>query len=195
MIAPGHNGSHAYSFKGGMFSLKNTSITLVVAVVILMLVLFYIGGTVLVLESLNRAWHTAMRAFVMIIIAFIVIGQLQVLISSDMIKQWLDKYSGNKSIVVSSLAGGLFPGGPYIFYPFLASFKGKGIPFYLIFSFVAGKQSYDVTRLPLEAGLTTPGLAILRNLITFPFPFIMGFIARRYFPEGFNNFSQEEGNR
>ncbi len=172
--------------------MKNTAITLIIAVVILLIVLFYIGGSPLVLESLNRAWQTAMRAFLLIIIAFVVIGQLQILISSDMIKKWLDKYSGNKRVIASSLAGGLFPGGPYIFYPFLAGFKGKGIPFYLIFSFVAGKQSYDVTRLPLEASLTTPGLAILRNIITFPFPILMGFIARRYFPEGFNNFSQEE---
>ena len=175
--------------------MKNTAITLTIAVVLLMLILLYIGGSPLVLESLNRTWQTAMRAFLLIIIAFIVIGQLQVLISSDMIKGWLDKYSGNKSIIISSLAGGLFPGGPYIFYPFLAGFKGKRIPFYLIFSFVSGKQSYDVTRLPLEASLTTPGLAILRNIITFPFPIIMGFIARRYFPEGFNNFSQEEVNK
>ncbi len=178
-----------------MVCLKNTAITLIIAVVVLLLILFYIGGSPLVLESLSRAWQTAMRAFLLIIIAFIVIGQLQVLISSDMIKKWLDKYSGNKSVLVSSLAGGLFPGGPYIFYPFLAGFKGKGIPFYLIFAFVAGKQSYDVTRLPLEASLTTPGLAILRNIITFPFPILMGFIARRYFPEGFNNFSQEEVNK
>ncbi|MGM0652270.1 MAG: permease [Bacillota bacterium] len=172
--------------------MKTTTITLLITVVILLLVLFYLGGSSLVIESLNRAWETAMRAFFLIIIAFVVIGQLQVLITSDMIKEWLNKYSGNKSVIVSSLAGGLFPGGPYIFYPFLAGFKGKGIPFFLIFSFVAGKQSYDVTRLPLEASLTTPGLAILRNIITFPFPILMGFIARRYFPEGFNNFSQEE---
>lgn len=172
--------------------MKNTAITLIIAVVVLMLILFFIGGSHLVLDSLNRAWQTAMRAFLLILIAFIVIGQLQVLISSDMIKKWLDRYSGNKSIIISSLAGGLFPGGPYIFYPFLAGFKGKGIPFYLIFSFVSGKQSYDVTRLPLEVSLTTPGLAILRNIITFPFPIIMGFIARRYFAEGFNSFSEEE---
>lgn len=172
--------------------MKNTAITLAIAIVVLLLILFYTGGSPQVLESLNKAWQTVMRAFLLIIIAFVVIGQLQVLISPDIIKKWLNKYSGNKSIVISSLAGGLFPGGPYIFYPFLAGFKGKGIPFYLIFSFVSGKQSYDVTRLPLEASLTTPDLALLRNIITFPFPIIMGFIARRYFPEGFNNFCQEE---
>ncbi len=175
--------------------MKNTAITLIIIVSVLLLILFYIGGSQLVLESLNKAWQTAMQAFLLIIIAFFVIGQLQVLISSDMIKRWLGKYSGNKSIVFSSLAGGLFPGGPYIFYPFLSGFKGKNIPFYLIFSFVAGKQSYDVTRFPLEASLTTPGLAILRNIITFPFPIVMGFIAKQYFPEGFNDFSREEVNK
>lgn len=173
--------------------MKKTAFILVIVVLLVLLVTFYLGGTPLVAEGLTRAGETAMRASLLIVTAFIVIGQLQVLISSEMIKKWLDKYSGNKSLVFSSLAGGLFPGGPYIFYPFLAGFKGKDIPFYIIFSFVIGKQNYDFTRLPLEISLATPGIAALRNIITLPFPFIMSLIVRRFFPKGFGEKSREQG--
>lgn len=173
--------------------MKNTILFLLLAVLFLVTTVYLVGGTNLVITSLSVAWQTAGRAFLLILIAFIVIGQLQVLITSEMIKKWLDRYSGYKSIVASALAGGLFPGGPYIFYPFLAGFKDKGIPFYMLFSFVVGKQGYDLTRLPLEISLTTPGLAILRNVVTLPVPLIMGLITWRLFPAGFDKPAKEGG--
>ncbi len=172
--------------------MRNTAIILAVATVILLILVYIFGGMDLVADGLLTAGMTASRAMLLIVAAFLVIGQLQVLISSDMIKGWMQKFSGSKGIALSSLAGGFFPGGPYIFYPFIAGFKEKGIPFYLLFSFVSGKQIYDFTRLPLEIGLITPWIAILRNVLTFPVPFIMGLISRRFFPRGVAGASWEE---
>ncbi len=150
-----------------------------------MLILTYItGGTELVYDGLAIGGRTAAQAFFMILAAFLLIGQLQILLTSEMLKKWMEKYSGNKGILLSSLAGGLFPGGPYILYPFLIGFKGKGIPFYLLYAFVVGKHGYDFTRFPLEMSLISPGIALLRNIITLPVPFIMGLLSRRFFPHG-----------
>ncbi len=164
--------------------MKKTALFLSVAVIILLLIAYLAGGEALVVEGLSRAIGTTGNVFLLIVMAFLVIGQLQLLISSEKIKSRLEKYSGNKGVVLSALAGGLFPGGPYIFYPFLAGFKDKGIPFYLLFAFVAGKQNYDFARLPLEISLISPGLALLRNLITLPVPLVMGLIGKRFFPRG-----------
>lgn len=173
--------------------MKNTLYVLLAAVALLLTAAYFVGGSELVAAGLTQALRTALRAALLIAVAFIVIGQLQVMVTSEMISKWLSRYTGLKSIVFSAMAGGLFPGGPYIFYPFLAGFKGKGIPFYLIFSFVGGKQGYDLTRLPLEASLTTPGLALLRNLLTLPFPIIMGLLARRFFPHGLSSDPEKSG--
>ena len=173
--------------------MRNTAIILALITAVLLIVVYATGGMELLAEGLLTAGVTASRALLLIFAAFLVIGQLQVLITADMIKGWMQKYSGGRGIALSSLAGGLFPGGPYIFYPFLAGFKGKGIPFYLLFSFVSGKQIYDFTRLPLEISLITPWIAILRNILTFPVPFIVGLISRRFFPQGLLDASWEEG--
>ncbi len=173
--------------------MKNTAIILAVLTLALLAVAYITGGLDLVAEGLLTAGVTASRALLLIFAAFLVIGQLQALITSDMIKMWMQKYSGSRGIAISSVAGGLFPGGPYIFYPFLAGFKDKGIPFYLLFSFVSGKQIYDFTRFPLEISLITPWIAIMRNILTFPVPFIMGLISRRFFPRGVTGASWEEG--
>ena len=102
----------------------------------------------------------------MILASFIIIGQLNVLLTPEVIEKWLQKFSGIKAVVVSAIAGGLFPGGPYIYYPFIASFKDKKLPFYIFISFIFGKQVYDFTRLPMEISLVSYRMAIIRNLIT-----------------------------
>lgn len=163
--------------------MQKTAIALLAASMLMVLFAYIFGGTTLVFEGLAQALKTARQALLMIFMAFIVIGQLQMLVSYGMIKNWLQKFSGNKGIVLSAIAGGIFPGGPYIFYPFLVGFKGKGIPFYLLFSFVVGKQGYDFTRLPLEISLISPWLALLRNIITLPVPIILGLVSKKFFPQ------------
>ncbi len=172
--------------------MRNTIVGLATASAVMLILAYFSGGMPLVTDGLMQAGQTTTRAFLLIFSAFLLIGQLQKLISSEMIKVWLKKYSGGKGVIFSSLAGGLFPGGPYIFYPFLSGFKKKGIPFYLLLAFISGKQTYDFARLPLEIGLITPWLALLRNIITLPVPIIVGLFSKRFLPGGFAGSDWEE---
>lgn len=164
--------------------MKSTVIVLAAALTVLLVAASISGGMPLVAEGFMTAGQTALQAGLLIIAAFLVIGQLQVLVTSELIKRWMQKFSGFRGLALSSLAGGLFPGGPYIFYPFLAGFKGKGIPFYIMFAFISGKLIYDFTRLPLEISLITPFVALVRYIITLPVPLVMGLLSRRFFPQG-----------
>ncbi len=85
--------------------MKSTTITLAVISLILLIVAFFTGGMDLVTEGLIASSVTAYRALLLIFAAFLVIGQLQTLITADMIKDWMQKYSGSKGILLSSLAG------------------------------------------------------------------------------------------
>ena len=98
-----------------------------------------------------------------------------------MLDQWVQKFSGIKGIIVSAIAGGLFPGGPYVYYPFISSFVEKELPFYIFISFIFGKHVYDFTRIPMEASLVEPKIALIRNLITIPIPIIIGMLAKRFY--------------
>jgi hypothetical protein len=84
----------------------------------------------------------------------------------------------------------------YVYYPFVASFAGKEIPFPIFMAFVAGKQVYDFARLPMEISFIGPGIALIRNLITIPVPIIMGLLARYFYPGKFAEtpFWKEGGN-
>ena len=84
-------------------------------------------------------------------------------------------------MIISALAGGLFPGGPYIYYPFILSFKEKRLPFYIFIPFIYGKHVYDFSRIPMEMSLIDPKIALIRNVITLPIPIIAGLLVKRYF--------------
>lgn len=164
-----------------MIKIKNSMIVILVITAILMVMVYTTGGSELVTKGLNISIDTAIRTFPMLFVSFIVIGQIQVLLSKELLDKWLQKFSGIKGIIVSAIAGGLFPGGPYVYYPFISSFMEKELPFYIFISFVYGKHLYDFTRIPMEVSLIDPKIALIRNLITIPIPIIIGVLAKRFY--------------
>ena len=148
-----------------------------VSVLLLVLVPVIVGGWNLVLQGLESAGDTAMKSALMLVVSFVVIGQIQVLLSKERIDNWLGKYSGVKGIAISAIAGGLIPGGPYVYYPFARSFTEKGLPAYILIAFLFGKHIYDFSRIPMEITLIDPQIALIRNLITLPIPIIAGLLA------------------
>ena len=159
--------------------MKGTLVGVSVAAAVAILIAYLTEGSYLVSEGLTISWQTLMNALPMIIIAFILTGQIGVFLSKTDIGGVFKKFSGLKGIISGAIIGGLFPGGPYVFYPFISGFKGKAIPFYLFNSFIFGKIIYDVTRLPMEISLINPTVALIRNILTFPLPFIVGYLYYR----------------
>lgn len=161
--------------------MKKSMLIISISVAIFAVLAYIVGGSNLVLEGFNISIRTASRSVLMLLSSFIVIGQIQVLLSKEVLDKWLQKFSGIKGIIISALAGGLFPGGPYIYYPFILSFKEKRLPFYIFIPFIYGKHVYDFSRVPMEMSLIDPNIALIRNLITLPIPIIAGLLAKRYF--------------
>lgn len=160
--------------------MKQSIIIIYGALAILLIVAYFMGGIELIFEGLNISLATGYNSALMLLASFVVIGQLNVLLTSEMIEGWLHRFKGIKAILVSAFAGGLFPGGPYIYYPFIATFAGKNLPFYILISFVLGKQIYDFSRLPMEASLISPQIALIRYIITLPIPIVVGLFARKF---------------
>jgi uncharacterized membrane protein YraQ (UPF0718 family) len=160
--------------------MKQSLIIVYAAIAILLVVTFFVGGFDLIGEAFGLAGSTGLNSALMLIVSFLVIGQLNVLITADLLQKWLNRFKGWKAIVVSALVGGLFPGGPYIYYPLILSFRDKNLPVYVFASFIFGKQVYDFSRLPMEISLISPEIALLRTIITLPIPIIIGLLGRRF---------------
>ena len=161
--------------------MKQSMLIIGISSAVFIVIAYLLGGNGLVLEGFNISIQTASQSALMLLASFVVIGQIQVLLSKEMLDKWLQRFSGIKGIIISALGGGLFPGGPYIYYPFVLSFKEKELPFYIFISFVFGKHVYDFSRFPMEMSLINPNIALIRNLITLPIPIIAGLLAQGFF--------------
>jgi len=162
--------------------LKLPIISIAAATVILIVIAYCTGGLPLVLEGIDNAWETAMDTMLFLVAAFIIIGQLRQLLTTELVNNWIQKFSGVKGILICALCGGFLPGNPFVVYSFLGSMFKKGIPFHILLSIIAGKRIYNYTRFPIEIALIGPQVAILRYLITLPAPLLMGLLSYRLFP-------------
>lgn len=163
--------------------MKGPLTTMTGATALVIIMAYFQGGTPLLLEGFRNAYHTMVRAIPLILAAFLLIGQVQQLISTQLINRLILRFSGWRGIAYGSALGGIFPAPPYVYYPFMASLRGKGIPLYLFLSFLSGKQVYDLARFPMEVSLISPSIACLRLALTLPLPLSMGLVTRCFFGE------------
>ncbi len=158
-------------------------VILSIAFFVMTFITYLVGGWNQVTEGFQVTLETIPPTIPLIVAAFFVIGQLRVTIKEDAFKKWIEKYDGFKAVLATALLGGLFPGPPYTYYPFLHELKEKDLPVYLYYTFLAGKHTYDLTRLPMEISLISPPIALLRNVITLPIPLLMAFVYKMFFKD------------
>jgi uncharacterized membrane protein YraQ (UPF0718 family) len=154
----------------------------VAAVAVLMGVLAYRqGGFDLVLHGLRIGGRTLLNVSLLLVAAFLVAGLTQVLVPREVIERWLGVGSGWRGILLACLAGALIPGGPYVYYPIAGGLLQSGASLGVLVAFVTAKNLWSVSRLPYEFALLGPNLTLLRFILTFIFPPLIGFAAEALF--------------
>jgi len=66
------------------------------------------------------AWETAKRNAALLIVAFVIVGYVNVLSPTELIKTWIGPTSGWGGLVLAEVIGMLLPGGPYVVFPLIA---------------------------------------------------------------------------
>ena len=139
------------------------------------------GGLDAVLNGLGRGASTLWSVTLLLAAAFLMAGLTQALVSTEFIDRWLGAQSGWRGILLAGLAGALIPGGPYVYYPIAGALLQAGAGLGVLMAFVIAKNLWSVTRLPMELALLGPRLTIIRYLLTFLVPPILGFLAEALF--------------
>lgn len=139
------------------------------------------GGLDAVVSGLGRGTATLWSVTLLLVAAFIVAGLTQALVSREIIDRWLGAQSGWRGILLACLAGGLIPGGPYVYYPIAGALLQAGAGLGVLMAFVIAKNLWSITRIPMELALLGPRLTIIRYLLTLAVPPILGFLAEALF--------------
>jgi len=161
--------------------MKNTVLAMTGITILLAAIGVLQQGPEIIMQALMAGGKMLIGVVPLLIAAFILAGMIQVLISKETVNKWLGKDSGLKGIMLGGIAGALIPGGPYIFYPVAASFLLSGAEIGTVVTFVVAKNLWSLSRLPMEVALLGPKLTLIRYVVTFIFPLIVGLMANTFF--------------
>ncbi len=162
--------------------MKKTIMGMAAVALVLALIAWNQGGFTLVQQGLLGGGQTLLRMFPLLIVAFSVAGLVSVLIPQKMVSTWLGQEAGWKGPFLGSLLGALVPGGPFFFYPLMATLIIRGANIGTMISFVAAKTLWNVTRTPVEIAFVGLELTIIRFLVTFAIPILAGAAVDAFLP-------------
>ena len=71
-------------------------------------------------RGLRQGWLTLRRTMPLLLVAFAIIGYVDVLSPQSLVQAWLGPNSGWSGILLAEGVGMLLPGGPYVVFPLIA---------------------------------------------------------------------------
>jgi uncharacterized membrane protein YraQ (UPF0718 family) len=109
------------------------------------------------------------------------IGALvRLMVPRDMVVRWVGEGSGLKGLVIASMVGAVFPGGPFTIFPLAGAFLLIGADRGAAIAFVTGWLLLGVNRLIIwEMPFFGTDVVALRFALSLPFPVLAGWLARR----------------
>jgi uncharacterized membrane protein YraQ (UPF0718 family) len=87
---------------------------------IILLVFSWRESTVTVRRGVELTWGTTKQNALLILLAFIIVGFVNVLSPEKMVTAWIGPDSGWSGVIVAEFLGMLLPGGPYVVFPLIA---------------------------------------------------------------------------
>ena len=77
-------------------------------------------------RGVELGWQTLKRNTALMILAFILVGYVNVLSPTRLIQGWIGPESGITGLILAELIGMLLPGGPYVVFPLIAVIYSAG---------------------------------------------------------------------
>ena len=133
------------------------------------------------LQGVKNGMRTFTQVLPMLFFAFVVIGTLPLILPKEIFVRWLSAESAWRGILVGTLAGGIAPGGPVIQSIIAAGLFKAGAGVGTIVSFLSAGVLWNLSLIPIEAGILGWRLVFARIASSFFFPPIAGFIAHVLF--------------
>ena len=163
-------------------ALNKTTIGMALVALVFVAIAFFQGGLPLVAKGFVAGGTTLYTVIPLLIVAFIVAGLVSTLISKEMVTKWLGAEAGWKGPFFGTLMGALVPGGPFFFYPLMATLIVSGANIGTMISFVAAKTLWYVGRIPVEIAFVGLRITAIRFLITFAIPILAGGAVNIFLP-------------
>jgi uncharacterized membrane protein YraQ (UPF0718 family) len=77
-------------------------------------------------RGVRQGWHTLRRTLPLLVVAFVIVGYVNVLSPQNLVQTWIGPGSGWRGLLLAEGVGMLLPGGPYVVFPLIATLYQVG---------------------------------------------------------------------
>lgn len=156
-----------------------TLILCIIAVVLLTVA--YFKQQELPLRGLRITGTMLLPMVPMLLAAFIIAGQMQVLLPKDTVRQFVGEEAGFKAVLIGSVAGALTPGGPVVSFPIAMSLSKSGASIGCVVAYLVAWALWGLNGLAFELSVLGPRLTLAKRASTLLFPPAAGLLAQALF--------------
>jgi len=128
------------------------------------------------ISALKIGATSLVTALPLIILAFALVGALQVILPRTFFVKYLSEQAGVKGIFIGSLLGGIIPGPPYIWLSIAAALLKSGAGTGMVISFLCASTIWNFDLLPLEISFLGTRFVVIKVISTIIFPPVAGII-------------------
>lgn len=157
--------------------LDPTTIGLILAIIVLFFFLTLSKGINRAINGVLLGLDTFIRYVLIIVLAMVLAGLVQVAIPRELVTRYLSITSGWRGIVIGALIGAAFPGAPYAAIPLFASFIKMGASIPTIVAMLASWGLLSIGRMPFQLAVTGARFTIIYITCVLLLPIVAGFLA------------------
>jgi uncharacterized membrane protein YraQ (UPF0718 family) len=125
-------------------------------------------------KGLTLSVNSFRRTAPLLLVAFLIVGFVEVLAPQDLIADWIGPESGLQGILIGEIAGMLLPGGPYVVFPLIAALYKAGAGFGPALAMVTSWAGLALLSVSFEIPFLGWRFTLIRLALTLPFPFLVG---------------------
>jgi len=134
-------------------------------------------GTTTVQRGGLLTWKTTRQNGFLILLAFIIVGFVNILSPEKLIQAWIGPNSGWQGILLAEGIGMLLPGGPYVVFPLIAILFEAGAGLAPVITLITSWSTQSLLTISFELPFMGWRFTVIRWGISLGIPLLAGMVA------------------
>jgi len=131
-------------------------------------------GKETLITGLQLSWKTTYKNAAVLFLAFLIVGYVDILSPTDLVKSWIGPASGWKGLLVAEGLGLLLPGGPYVVFPLIAVLYKSGASLPAVITLVTSWSTQSLLTISFELPFMGGRFTLIRWSLGLIIPLLAG---------------------
>jgi uncharacterized membrane protein YraQ (UPF0718 family) len=132
-------------------------------------------------RGVRQGWSTLKRTLPLLVVAFVIVGYVNVLSPQNLVQAWIGPESGFRGLLLAEGVGIVLPGGPYVVFPLIAVLYDAGAGLGAMVTMITSWATLAFVSVTFELSFMGWRFTAVRWGLALVFPVVAGAIAQLIF--------------